>query len=35
MTKKLNNPEWWNAIEVYLANPGISIRKLAKEINVH
>ena len=35
MTKKLENPKWWNAIEVYCANPGISMPKLAEMVSIH
>ena len=35
MAKKLENAKWWSAIEVYCANPGISMPKLADMVSVH
>ena len=34
MTKKLDNPKWWSAIEAYCANPSISMPKLSKIVSI-
>ena len=31
MVKKLNNPKWWNAIEVYCSNPSMPKTRLSEQ----
>ena len=34
MAKKLNNPRWWNAIELYCSNPSMAKTKLAEKAKI-